>query len=230
LDSNDKYKLVCLEDCVHQDGVDIEIQARFDKIINDLKEAGCGYEAASFPYLDYVVPTYFVLATAEASSNLSRYAGMTYGHRAKDVGNLENLIIKSRNEGFGEEVKRRIMLGTFVLSEGYYDAYYNKAQRVRRLIRDYSYELLKENDFLILPTSPTTAFSLGANTSDPIAMYLADIFTIQSALAGLPSVSLPLGVHSNGMPFGVQIIGRAFEEERMFAFSKYLMELYANGK
>jgi len=227
LENADKFKLVYLDECVNHEGVDEEIKLRFNEILTSLQQSGYENITASFPYLDQVIPVYYVLATAEASSNLSRYAGMTYGHRSKDAKSLEEVIVKSRSEGFGPEVKRRIMLGTFVLSEGYYDAYYNKAQKVRRLISDYTNSLLIDNDFLILPTSPTTAFALGENTEDPIAMYLADIFTIQSAIAGLPSISLPLGWHSNGMPFGLQIIGRSFEEEKLLAFSKYLMAKFA---
>jgi aspartyl-tRNA(Asn)/glutamyl-tRNA(Gln) amidotransferase subunit A len=222
------YKLALLEDCLRNEGVDKEIQARFDEIIAATQKDGHTYESATFPYLDYVIPAYYVLATAEASSNLGRFAGMTYGYRSPEAKTLDEVIVKSRTEGFGEEVKRRIMLGTFVLSEGYYDAYYSKAQKVRRVIKDYSNKLLAENDFIILPTSPGTAFGIGHNTSDPIQMYLADIFTLQSALAGLPSISLPLGVHSNGMPFGVQLIGRAFEEDKLFAFSNYLMQHFSN--
>jgi len=230
IDSERKYKVVCLTDCIMHAGVDTEIQERTNGILQSLKEQGHILNEATFPYLDYVVPTYFVLATAEASSNLSRYAGMVYGFRAEKAPNLETTIVESRSQGFGPEVKRRIMLGTFVLSEGYYDAYYTKAQKVRRIISDYSAKLLKENDFIILPTAPTTAFKLGENTEDPISMYLADIFTIQSALAGLPSISLPLGVHSNGLPFGIQVIGTHFDEEKMFAFSKYLVNNFINGK
>lgn len=227
LETEEKYNLVYLDECVNHPGVDPEIKARFSEILNDLQGLGHPNKNASFPYLDQVIPVYYVLATAEASSNFSRYAGMTYGHRSKDAKTLEEIIVKSRSEGFGPEVKRRIMLGTFVLSEGYYDAYYNKAQKVRRLISDHTNNLLKENDFLILPTAPATAFALGENTADPIAMYLADIFTIQSAIAGLPSISLPLGWHSNGMPFGIQIIGRSYEEEKLLAFSNYLMNKFA---
>ncbi|MGZ5280966.1 MAG: Asp-tRNA(Asn)/Glu-tRNA(Gln) amidotransferase subunit GatA [Bacteroidia bacterium] len=222
------YKIALLEDCLRNEGVDKEIQARFDEIISTTEKDGHQYQNATFPYLDYVIPAYYVLATAEASSNLGRFAGMTYGYRSPEAKTLDEVIVKSRTEGFGEEVKRRIMLGTFVLSEGYYDAYYTKAQKVRRMIKDYSNKLVEENDFIILPTSPSTAFGLGDNTSDPIQMYLADIFTLQSALAGLPSISLPLGVHSNGMPFGVQLIGRAFEEDKLFAFSNYLTENFSN--
>jgi aspartyl-tRNA(Asn)/glutamyl-tRNA(Gln) amidotransferase subunit A len=222
------YKLALLEDCLRNEGVDPEIQQRFDEILESISGEGHIWENANFPYLDYVVPVYYVLATAEASSNLARFAGMTYGYRSPEAKSLEEVIVKSRSEGFGEEVKRRIMLGTFVLSEGYYDAYYTKAQKVRRLIKDYSQKLLENNDFIILPTSPGTAFAIGDNTEDPIKMYLADIFTLQSALAGLPSISLPLGVHSNGMPFGIQLIGRAFEEEKLLAFSNYLTERFSN--
>ena len=227
IDNQEKYKLVYLDECINHPGVDPEVKTRFHEILESLQASGLENKNASFPYLDQMIPVYYVLATAEASSNLSRYAGMTYGYRAQDAKTLEEVIVKSRSEGFGPEVKRRIMLGTFVLSEGYYDAYYNKAQRVRRLINDYTKDLLKDNDFLILPTSPGVAFALGENTEDPIAMYLADIFTIPSAIAGLPSISLPLGWHSNGMPFGIQIIGRSFDESRLLAFSNQLMNIFA---
>jgi aspartyl-tRNA(Asn)/glutamyl-tRNA(Gln) amidotransferase subunit A len=226
--SREKYKLVLLENCVKQEGVDKEIQGYFDYLTGELEGNGYSYSSVDFPYLEYGIPVYYVLATAEASSNLARFAGMTYGYRTPNAESLEDIITHSRSEGFGEEVKRRIMLGTFVLSEGYYDAYYTKAQKVRQVITSYTQGLLEENDFIILPTSPTTAFALGENTADPIAMYLADIFTLQSAIAGLPSISLPLGTHSNGMPFGIQLIGRKFEEEKMFAFSKYLMDNFKN--
>jgi aspartyl-tRNA(Asn)/glutamyl-tRNA(Gln) amidotransferase subunit A len=227
LSHKENYKLAYLEDCINQEGVDPEIKTRIDEILAELQNSGYKTRPESFPYLEQMIPVYYVLATAEASSNFGRYAGMTYGFRSPGAQSLDEVIVKSRSEGFGEEVKRRIMLGTFVLSEGYYDAYYNKAQKVRRVITDHAKSLLKDNDFIILPTSPTTAFELGENVEDPIAMYLADIFTIQSAVAGLPSISLPLGWHSNGMPFGVQLIGRAFEEDRLMAFSKYLMDKFS---
>jgi aspartyl-tRNA(Asn)/glutamyl-tRNA(Gln) amidotransferase subunit A len=227
LSHKENYKLAYLEDCINQEGVDPEIKTRIDEILAELQNSGYKTRPESFPYLEQMIPVYYVLATAEASSNFGRYAGMTYGFRSPGAQSLDEVIVKSRSEGFGEEVKRRIMLGTFVLSEGYYDAYYNKAQKVRRVITDHAKSLLKDNDFIILPTSPPTAFELGENVEDPIAMYLADIFTIQSAVAGLPSISLPLGWHSNGMPFGVQLIGRAFEEDRLMAFSKYLMDKFS---
>ena len=221
-----KYSVATLDDCIYHDGVDGEIQERFTEIISSLSNNGHTVARESFPYLDQMIPTYCILAMAEASSNLSRYAGMTYGFRSPHAENLETTIVASRSEGFGEEVKRRIMLGTFVLSEVYYDAYYSKAQKVRNIIKKYTDKLLEENDFLVLPVSPSTAFRLNENTKDPIAMYLADIFTIQSALAGVPSISLPLGWHSNGMPFGVQIISRIFEEDKLLAFSELLMKSF----
>ena len=227
LKNENTVRIATLDDCIYHPGVDAEIQNRFSEIIKELGASGHKIEKGSFPFLDQMIPSYFVLATAEASSNLSRYSGMTYGYRSKHTENLETTILESRSEGFGAEVKRRIMLGTFVLSEGYYDAYYSKAQKVRRVIRNYTEKLLEENDFLMLPTSPSTAFAIGENTKDPISMYLADIFTIQSALAGVPSISLPLGWHTNGMPFGVQLISRNFEEDKLLAFSDLLMKNFA---
>ena len=169
-----------------------------------------------------MLPVYYVLAPAEASSNLSRFMGMTYGHRTKEVGSIEETITKSRTEGFGKEVKRRIMLGTFVLSEGFFDAYYTKAQKVRRVVTDYTLELFKSFDFMLLPSTPGTAFEIGQKSADPIAMYLEDIFTIHSAVSGIPAVSLPLGNHSNGMPFGIQLMGKPFAESELLAFSAQL--------
>jgi aspartyl-tRNA(Asn)/glutamyl-tRNA(Gln) amidotransferase subunit A len=170
------------------------------------------------------------LTTAEASSNLSRFDGIRYGYRSQNATDLESTYRKNRSEGFGTEVKRRIMLGTFVLSAGYYDAYYAKAQKMRRLIREKTLELLKTNDFIILPTTPSTAFGIGEKTKDPVEMYLADLYTVQANITGLPAVSVPLGKHSNGLPYGIQLIGNKFSEARLLAFSKYLMTHYGNSK
>ena len=170
------------------------------------------------------------MTTAEASSNLSRFDGIRYGYRSQNATDLESTYRKNRSEGFGPEVKRRIMLGTFVLSAGYYDAYYAKAQKMRRLIRDKTLELLKTNDFIILPTTPSTAFGIGEKTKDPVEMYLADLYTVQANITGLPAVSVPLGKHSNGLPYGIQLIGNKFSEARLLAFSKYLMTHYGNSK
>ena len=218
-----KIRVAYLKDCLEKEGLDPEIKSRITEIINKLKAAGHTVEAVDFPYLDYLVPTYYVLTTAEASSNLARYDGINYGYRSKNATDLESTYKKSRTEGFGTEVKRRIMLGTFVLSAGYYDAYYSKGQRVRRLLQNKTNEILTDFDFVLLPTTPGTAFKFGQNSADPIAMYLEDIFTVQANITGLPAISLPVGKHSNGLPFGVQLIGKSFAEADLFSFSKYLM-------
>jgi aspartyl-tRNA(Asn)/glutamyl-tRNA(Gln) amidotransferase subunit A len=177
-------------------------------------------EAVDFPYLDYLVPTYYVLTTAEASSNLARFDGINFGYRSPNATDLESTYKKSRTEGFGAEVKRRIMLGTFVLSAGYYDAYYSKAQRVRRLLQNKVNEIFADYDFILSPTTPGTAFKFGQKGADPIAMYLEDIFTVLANITGHPAISVPAGKHSNGMPFGVQVTAKAFAETELFSFSK----------
>ncbi len=221
-----KVKVAYIRDCLEKKGLDPEIKARVSEVIEKLKAAGHTVEAVDFPYLDYLVPVYYVLTTAEASSNLARYDGVHYGYRSKNATDLESTYKLSRTEGFGAEVRRRIMLGTFVLSAGYYDAYYSKGQKVRRLLQEKTFALLKKYDFLILPTTPGTAFKIGQNTADPIAMYLEDIFTVQAPITGIPAISLPMGKHSNGLPFGVQVMASRFEESKLFAFSNYLMENY----
>jgi aspartyl-tRNA(Asn)/glutamyl-tRNA(Gln) amidotransferase subunit A len=218
-----KRKIAYIKDCLESPGLDPEIKARMVAVIDGLKADGHTVEAVDFPYLDYMVPTYYVLTTAEASSNLSRYDGIHYGYRSEGAEDIESTYVKSRSEGFGPEVQRRIMLGTFVLSAGYYDAYYSKAQKVRRIIKDKTVEILNNHDFILLPTTPSTAFGIGQNIDDPITMYLQDIFTVQANLAGVPAVSLPMGEHSNGLPFGVQVIANSFEEAEMLAFSDYLV-------
>ena len=218
-----KLRIAYIKDCLENVGLNQEIKTRINDIINKLKVAGHTVEAVDFPYLDYLVPTYYVLTTAEASSNLARYDGINYGFRSNNASDLESTYKKSRSEGFGEEVKRRIMLGTFVLSSGYYDAYYSKGQKVRRLLKNKTNEILERYDFILLPTTPGTAFEFGQKGADPIAMYLEDIFTVQANITGLPAISLPLGQHSNGLPFGVQIIGKNFADSDVFAFSNYLM-------
>jgi aspartyl-tRNA(Asn)/glutamyl-tRNA(Gln) amidotransferase subunit A len=172
------------------------------------------------------VPTYYLLTTAESSSNLARYDGVHFGYRSPDSTDLESVYKKSRTQGFGKEVKRRIMLGTFVLSSGYYDAYYSKAQRVRRLLQTKTNEVLAGYDFIIMPTTPGTAFEFGQKSADPITMYLEDIYTVQANITGLPAISLPLGKHSNGMPYGVQLISKKFSEADLLSFSKYLMDKF----
>lgn len=221
-----QLKVAYIKDCLESEGLNPEIKSRINSIIDKLRTAKHLVEPVEFPYLDYLVPAYYVLTTAEASSNLSRYDGINFGYRSPNATDLESTYKKSRTEGFGKEVKRRIMLGTFVLSSGYYDAYYSRAQKVRRLLQDKTNEILDKYDFILLPTTPSTAFEIGRDATDPIVMYLEDIFTVQANLTGLPAISLPMGTSSKGMPFGVQLIGRKFNEQQMLSFSKYLMNNY----
>lgn len=215
-----KYKIAFIQETIDHEGLDIEVKLQIEKVIDDLKVEGHVVEPVHFPFLEQIVPAYYVLTTAEASSNLSRYDGIEYGFRSKDAEGIENTFLKSRTLGFGTEVKRRIMLGTFVLSAGYYDAYYSKAQKVRRLIKNWTDETLEQFDFIISPTTPHPAFKLGELTKDPIAMYLEDIFTVHANLAGTPAISIPGLKKSNGLPFGIQALGRSFKEEKLFSFVK----------
>jgi aspartyl-tRNA(Asn)/glutamyl-tRNA(Gln) amidotransferase subunit A len=219
-------KIAYIRDCIEHPGLDPEIRKRLEGIIAKLKAEGHTVEAVDFPYLDYLVPTYYVLTTAEASSNLARYDGINYGYRSPAATDLESTYKKSRSEGFGTEVKRRIMLGTFVLSSGYYDAYYSKGQKVRRLLQNKTNEILGNRDFILLPTTPGTAFEFGQKGADPIAMYLEDIFTVQANITGLPAISIPMGKHSNGLPFGVQLIGKNFADADVLSVSDYLLKNY----
>jgi aspartyl-tRNA(Asn)/glutamyl-tRNA(Gln) amidotransferase subunit A len=229
LEWSGKSSLFCFANCVEGAGLDEEIRLGFKDVVNGLEKEGHSVETGDFPYLEHVVPAYYVLATAEASSNLSRYGGMLYGYRDPEAKNLEETILKSRSNGFGKEVQRRIMLGTFVLSEGYYDAYYTRGQKMRRILHDYMQKLLDKHDFVILPTTPTAAFKFGEKAKDPIAMYLADIFTVQANLSGFPAISLPLRNLKNGLPYGFQVIGRKYDEKNLLAFSHYLMKNFKIG-
>lgn len=215
LRENHIYRIAYLKECVYAEGIDPEVKAAILKQIENLKASGHHVEEISFPYLDYLVPIYYVLTTAEASSNLSRFAGINYGHRSSKATDLESTFKKSRSEGFGKEVKRRIMLGTFVLSAGYYDAYYSKGQKVRRVIHEKTREILKHFDFILTPSTPGTAFEFGKNSADPIKMYLEDIFTVQAPIAGIPAISVPCGTHSNGLPMGLQLMADYFEEGKL---------------
>lgn len=216
-----KLKIAVLKESLETDGMDTEIVAKMKELIAQLEAKGHEVELVSFPYLKYMVPAYYVLTTAEASSNLSRYDGVHFGYRSATASGVEETYKKSRSEGFGKEVKRRIMAGTFVLSHGYYDAYYTKAQKVRRVLKDETNEIFNDFDFIMLPTTPSTAFELNG-VKDPIQMYLQDIFTVHANLTGHPAISLPLGNHSNGLPFGVQIMGKAFDENGLLNFAQYL--------
>ncbi|MCB2376348.1 Asp-tRNA(Asn)/Glu-tRNA(Gln) amidotransferase subunit GatA [Hymenobacter sp. BT635] len=218
------YRIGYIRDTMERPGLNPEIKAAVEDVLDTLRGQGHVVDAVDFPYLDYIVPSYYILTTAEASSNLSRFDGVKYGFRAPDATDLESLYKKTRAQGFGPEVQRRILLGTFVLSADYYDAYYTKAQRVRRLIKDKTDELLRQYDFLVLPTTPTTAFKIGENQKDALAMYLADIFTVQASLAGVPAISVPAGADAAGLPIGVQVLSGAFREEHLLAFANSLTE------
>ncbi len=215
-------RIAYIKECLDSKGLDPEIKQVIENKIEELKAEGHIVEPISFSYLDYLVPTYYVITTAEASSNLARFDGVHYGYRSENITNLESTYINSRTEGFGEEVKRRIMLGTFVLSAGYHDAYFTKAQKIRRLIQDKTNEMFKDYDFVISPTTPHTPFAIGTKHADPTIMYLEDIFTVQANLAGNPAISIPIENHSNGMSIGLHIMADNFRESDLLAFSKYM--------
>ena len=215
-----KLKIGYLKDAVESDGLQEEVKAAtLAKLIN-LKIQGHEVEAVDFPLIKSFLPTYYILTTAEASSNLNRFDGVKFGHRSSEATDLMSLYKKTRFEGFGKETKKRIMLGTFVLSANYYDAYYTKAQKVRRLIKEYTDNLLETYDFIVCPTTPTSAYKLGEKTADPIQMYLGDLFTVQANVVGLPAISIPNGVDNNGLPIGFQIMGGAFKEAELLDFAK----------
>ena len=214
-----KLKIGYYRHCLEHPGMDPEIRDRIESRLEKLQADGHHVEALELPMADLFVPTYYILSTAEASSNLARYDGFRYGHRAQGAEGVEQTYEKSRSEGLGPEVKRRILLGTFVLSAGYYDAYYAQGMRVRRIIRDNTLETLSRLDLVVTPTCPTTAFGHG-HISDPVAMYLQDIFTVQANLAGIPAISLPMGRHSNGLPFGIQLMAKPFDDERLLSIAK----------
>jgi aspartyl-tRNA(Asn)/glutamyl-tRNA(Gln) amidotransferase subunit A len=194
------------------EGLDEEVGAAVEAAIEKMASLGCEVVPISLPHTEYAIPTYYIVATAEASSNLARYDGVRYGYRAKNARTLSEMYRRSRDEGFGAEVKRRIMLGTYALSAGYYDAYYLKAQKVRTLLtRDFD-DAFKKVDAIVTPTSPTAAFRLGEKVNDPLAMYLADIYTVTADLAGVPGISVPCGHTREKLPIGLQILGRHFDE------------------
>ena len=198
------------------EGLSDDVQKAIEKAIEDYKKLGCEIVEISLPRLKYSIGIYYILATAECSSNLARFDGVKYGYRTPDAKNLLEMYTKTRAEGFGPEVKRRIMLGTYALSSGYYDAYYKKAQQMRALVTQDFEEAFKKVDILISPTCPNTAFDLGAKASDPLAMYLTDIATISANLAGIPGLSVPAGFDKDGMPIGLQILAPQLQESRLF--------------
>ena len=220
-----KFKIAYMRDTVEHPALQQEIKNTIKEKIESLKANGHTVEGIDFPWNDYVLPTYYILATAEASSNLSRYDGVRYGYRSNTTSDLSSLYKKTRSEGFGKEVQRRILLGTFVLSASYYDAYYTQAQRVRRLIRDQIKTIFKEFDFILMPTTPTTAFRLGEHSDNPLEMYLADLFSVQANVAGVPAISIPCGKDKQGLPIGLQLVADDFEESNLLRFSKKILEM-----
>lgn len=220
-----KYNVAYLRETLESDGLQQEIKERINHTIEKLKADGHTVQAIDFPLAEYLLPTYYILATAEASSNLSRYDGVRYGFRRSATTDLASMYKKTRAEGFGKEVQRRILLGTFALSSSYYDAYYSKAQKVRRLIRDKTKEVFKNFDFIIMPTAPTTAYKLGEKRDNPLEEYLTDLFSVQANVAGVPGISVPCGNDQRGLPIGLQIIADDFEEAKLFRFSEMVMHL-----
>jgi len=202
------------------EGLDPEIRAAIEKVLDGLKAAGCVVKPVSLPHTKYAIPTYYVIATAEASSNLSRFDGVRFGLRDADAKSLSAMFRKTRDAGFGSEVKRRILLGTYALSAGYYDAYYKKAQQVRTLLTRDFLAAFNEVDALVAPVTPTPAFKLGEKTDDPLQMYLEDIYSVAASLAGICGVSVPCGVTKDSLPIGVQVMGRHFDESTMLRVAK----------
>ena len=226
LQKTEKPRIAYLKEAVESEAVHPEIRQRINSILDKLKSEGYTVEPISFPYLDYMVPAYYVLTTAEASSNLARFDGINYGYRSKDAKGIDETYRKSRTEGFGREVKRRILLGSFVLSSGYIDAYYGTGQRVRRVLQEKTKAIFEQYDFLLSPTCTDVAFEFGAKSKDPIAMYMQDIFTVHANLTGNPAISIPCGKESTtGLPFGIQVTARHKEDNDLFVFSKALEAL-----
>ncbi|MET0394465.1 MAG: Asp-tRNA(Asn)/Glu-tRNA(Gln) amidotransferase subunit GatA [Chitinophagaceae bacterium] len=218
------YRVAYFPEALEHPSLDPEIASAIRQTLSQLREKGHQVAPVKFDLLDYIVPAYYVLTTAEASSNLSRYDGVKYGHRAAGpYTDLNDFYKQTRSAGFGKEVRRRIMLGTFVLSAGYYDAYFTRAQKVRKLLSDQIRLIFSNFDFILLPTTPAVAFRIGEKTEDPISMYLADIYTVMANLAGIPAISLPLYRHSTQMPFGLQVMANRLNELSLLRFSDELM-------
>lgn len=210
------------------DGLDEEIKTAVLNVADKLKLENYFVKEVSLPKTEYTIAAYYILTTAEASSNLARFDGARYGIRSKDFNDLNEMYVNTRVEGLGKEVKRRIMLGTYVLSTGYYDAYYRKAQKVRRLIKEDFDNVFKQVDLLITPTTPTTAFKIGEKSDDPLKMYLSDIYTTSANLAGLPGISIPIGRNSEDMPIGLQILSQQFDEEKILQLAKHIQDEVTN--
>jgi len=219
-----KLKIAYLDEAINHEGLQPAIKANTLQVMDRLRAQGHQVDCVHFSLLHYTLPAYYILSTAEASANLARFDGIRYGYRSKQAANLEELYVKTRTEGFGEEVQRRILLGTFILNSQYYESYFVKAQKVRRLIKEAMEQILQEYDFILLPTTPSTAFKLASGPRDPITTYLEDLFTVPANLSGLPAISIPNGADEKGLPIGLQIISSAFQEHSMLSFSQYMIE------
>ena len=218
------YKIAVIKNLLDHSSLDSEIKESISKVAENLKSAGHHVTEIEIDLVDFMVPAYYILTTAEASSNLSRYDGVRYGFRSEDPAeDISTFYKKNRSQSFGKEVKKRIMLGTYVLSEGFFDAYYTKAQQVRKLLAGQAKEIFSKFDILLLPTVPSTAYEAGSTIKDPIAMYLADIYTIFANLTGIPGASVPLFKHSNGMPFGLQVLSKRYNDMTVLEFAHLLL-------
>jgi aspartyl-tRNA(Asn)/glutamyl-tRNA(Gln) amidotransferase subunit A len=224
--TEDKPTVGYFKQMLHHPSLDTEIKKNIELFIRRLLQDGYTVKELDFELIDYIVPTYYVLTTAEASSNLSRYDGIRYGTADIHQKDLPSFYAKNRTNGFGKEVQRRILLGTFVLSAGHFDAYFTKAQQVRRILLEQTNQVFKEVDLLISPVSPETAFKIGEKTTDPLQMYLADIYTVFANLTGIPAISIPMFKHSNGLPYSIQLMSNHFGEESMLNHANNWMNLY----
>lgn len=221
-----KLRFAFFPEALDHPSLDAEIATSIKNFIEELKKDGYQVSPVSFELLDYIVPAYYVLTTAEASSNLSRYDGIKYGYQTPEAGlEPDEFYKRTRTTGFGKEVKRRIMLGTFVLSAGYYDAYFTRAQKVRKRLAETTDQIFLDFDFILLPTAPSTAFKLGEKINDPVTMYLADIYTVMANLTGIPAISIPLFRHSNGLSFGLQIMAKRFDDPSLMNVADHLMKI-----
>jgi aspartyl-tRNA(Asn)/glutamyl-tRNA(Gln) amidotransferase subunit A len=218
----ESIKIAYFIETIENDALDLVIKAATKKELENLKNSGAIVEAVSFDLLEALVPCYYILTTAEASSNLSRYDGVRYGYRSPDAKTLSDMYVRSRTEGFGTEVKKRIMLGTYVLSEAYYDAYFTKAQQVRRLICERMDAIFAEYDFIIMPTTPKVAWPIHESAKDPLESYMADIYTVLANLAGIPAISVPIDNNNEKMPFGIQVMGNRKDEKKLLKFAERL--------
>ncbi|MEP7213071.1 MAG: Asp-tRNA(Asn)/Glu-tRNA(Gln) amidotransferase subunit GatA [Acidobacteriota bacterium] len=216
LDDDVKGKRIGIPRALFGEGLDAEVRDAVETSIENFRNMGAEIVDVELPYAKYGIAVYYIIATAEASSNLARYDGVRYGFRAEGAATLREMYFKTREEGFGEEVKRRIMLGTYVLSSGYYDAYYSKAQKVRALVKQDYQKAFAVCDAILTPTSPTTAFRIGEKSDDPIAMYLNDVYTVSANLAGVPAISFPSGISADGLPIGTQLVGNFWSEATLF--------------